>query len=205
MPVEREWLVKPGVNLLKTLSRTKRKKQDLNVKIYEISRFGEENDLFWNNVSKDYQFIVERNSKYLNWRYADPRLGKHIIYSATREDQTIGYIVLRVNRFIEEYPVGYIVDLLTTEEEADTAWSLVNKAVQYFKEQKINLVNCLMVKGSRYEKSLTENKFLDSRINIHMFYQSNLKEDPLKNRVNPERLHFTWGDHDSLPLAVSRT
>jgi hypothetical protein len=63
-----------------------------------------------------------------------------------------------------------------------------------------------MVKGSRHEDALKQNGFLDSRINIHIFYHP-YGEDVIKaiSKTSAERLHFTWGDHDSLPLAVSKT
>lgn len=204
MPVEQEWLIKLGVKILKALSRKTRIDKNPSLEIKEITYFGEEFQRFWNIVSKEYQFIVERDTNYLNWRYTDPRPGKHIIYAVYQSGTPLGYIVLRVNRYKEEYPVGYIVDLLTTLDDSEVARILIDTAKQYFKKQEINLVNCLMVKGSRYEKSLKENGFLDSRIKIHMFYQSNIEEDIL-SKVAPRELHFMWGDHDSLPLAVSRT
>lgn len=209
MPVEQEWLRKAGFTALKTLNNVMKKtgKNRLDIEINRIHSFGDDIEVFWEEVSPDFSFILERRKDYLNWRYADPRAGEHIIFAAYGEAKTLGYIVLRINRYIEEYPVGFIVDILTRTRETEIAEKLIGAAVDYFEEREINLVNCLMVKGSLYEKALRENGFLDSRLNIHMFYHPHGVEGEMKalSHTRADRVHFTWGDHDSLPLAALKT
>jgi len=202
MPIEREWLVKAGFNVLKALNTKKNSELDCDTEIREITEFGSKFHDFWESIKNEYKFILERTPAYLNWRYTDPRPGKHTIYAAIKDNEIIGYIVLRINNFIKDYPIGYIVDLLTIDNSVSHA--LVEQAVEYFEKNQINLVNCLMVNGSKYDRSLRQNGFIDSRLPIHIFYQNNTIED-LFLGVTPRQLHFTWGDHDSLPHGISRT
>ena len=62
----------------------------------------------------------------------------------------MGYSVLKINRLREDYPIGYIVDLLALPDRLEVARVLISDAVRYFDERNINIVNCLTVKGHPY-------------------------------------------------------
>lgn len=59
----------------------------------------------------------------------------------------------------------------------------------------------IVVKGHPYEDVLNRCGFLDSRIDINLFYTSLVNSDELSRiKKSPaSRIFFSWGDHDSLP------
>lgn len=210
MPVKQEWLIKTGFKTLSMLNRVTHKKSqngDANFfKVQEVERFDETADRFWGIIKDHYSFIVERNKEYLNWRYCDPRSGGFNIHAVTLNGSLAGFIVTAVNRLIHGYPVGYIVDLLAVPGMDDVVRVMVEYALNILDDQGVNIVNFLSVRNHPYTKILGEYGFLDSRVNINMFYQTHrevgmnqLHEEP------PEKIHYCWGDHDSLPLTATRS
>lgn len=83
-------------------------------------------DEFWERTRSQYTFVIERDSRYLNWRCSDcptpyqmwiGRCGKHIT----------GYAAVFVNR-VER--LGHIVDLFTNPEDAPTSAALLRTSAE---------------------------------------------------------------------------
>ena len=100
-----------------------------------VNRFDERIDVFYNKVKEHFHFLLEKKKEYINWRYGDPRGGVFTIFQAESSNAVCGYIVLRVNRHVEEYPVGWIVDLLVRPDRVDVAQALVENAIEFFDSQ----------------------------------------------------------------------
>jgi len=170
----------------------------------EIKTFSKLADSFWGAVKDHYDFIIERGSEHLNWRYIDLRAGKFLIRSIVEDEKLLGYCVLSVNRALPDYPAGYIVDMLTLPDRLDVADLLVSDAVRFFDDSGINIVNTLVVKDHPYTRVFSRHGFLDSRIRMHLFYTDVDMDDRLKKDVgelkSPERIHFSYGDLDALPI-----
>lgn len=77
-------------------------------------------------------------------------------------------------------------------------------AIRYFDNQNINIANSLAVKNHPYEKVLTKHGFLDSRINLHLFYDSYREVDEIGKLkiITADKIHFSYGDIDSLPVSI---
>ena len=210
MPVKNAWLMKLGFNVAKIINNIRNaierfEPDDIDKCIHEIHRFDDRIDVFWKEVSDHHKFIIERNKNYLNWRYCDPRAGDFVVKQAEDcEGRVLGYCVLRINRYLREYPIGYFIDLLTLPDRLDVAYQLVGEAVRYFDRQDINIVNALMVKHHPYEKVLKSFGFLDSRIKLQLFLSPLEKVDKLKKlETDPTyKIHFSYGDIDSLPTTM---
>ncbi len=189
-------------DIANTIRGSESVKQDLT--IAETDNFNERINVFWEEVSKQYDFIVERRRDYLNWRYCDPRCGDFIIKIAEYEGQILGYSVLRINRYLRDYPVGYIVDLLTLPSRPDVSEALAADAISYFDSNDVNIINYQVVKGHPYEQILKKHGFLNSRIKIHLFYNSLGNKDEIRKLKNsPEnRIYISWADHDVLPVRI---
>jgi len=179
-------------------------KKDLVVS--EVERFDEKIDYFFDEVSPFYNFIIERNHSYLNWRYCDERAGDFIIKQVEENGSILGYCVLRINGYLKNYPIGFLVDLLTLPKRLDVVDLLVSESTKYFDENNVNIINCLIVKGHPYENVLKMHGFLDSRIKVNLV--SNLefmgKGKILRNSL-PRETHFSYGDIDSLPVSISQS
>ncbi len=116
----------------------------------------------------------------------------------------MGYSVLRINRYRRNYPVGFIVDLLTLPDRMDAANALAADAVQFFDYSDINIVNYQVVKGHPYEGVLKRHGFVDSRIKAHVFILP-LQDDTLLDKVKQtpaSKVLISWGDHDVLPVTM---
>lgn len=154
--------------------------------------------MFWEEISGHYDFIVERRMDYLNWRYCDQRGGSYIVKQAENNGRVVGYIVLRIDRYRDDYPVGTIVDLVTLPSRLDVAHILVADAINFFDEQEINSCRYLVAKNHPYEGILKRYGFLDGRSKVHLFYVSLGEEEELEKLSTSQaaRIHFTYGDTD---------
>jgi hypothetical protein len=171
-----------------------------NVYSEKISSLGEINEQygrFWRRIRENYDFIVERDPSYLKWRYLDPRGGNYRLSVAAEDDELLGYIVSRVNRY-RNYPEGYIVDLLAIPEKLEIAEALIIDSLNYFDNENVNTVNSLVFQGHPYEGLLKKHGFIKDRKKFYLFYS---KKDPdfdytVLEKSMPDKLHFMYGDLD---------
>jgi predicted N-acetyltransferase YhbS len=209
IPVENAWMMKLGfyaaklINIItNTIVGTESPNQ--NLRISEKSKFDDRIDKFWEEISKHYSFIIERREDYLNWRYCDPRSGDFIIKQVEGDGQILGYSVLRINRSRSDYSVGFIVDLLTLPHRLDVADALVSDATRFFDSNDINIVNCQVVKNHPHTKVFKRYGFLNSRIDLHLFYlQVGMLDEMNKlKKSSASKVYFSYGEIDSLPVIM---
>jgi hypothetical protein len=113
----------------------------------------------------------------------------------------VGYVVSRVNRFIEDYHIGYIVDLLAFPGEKGAVEFLLESALAEMDQQGINIVLSMIPKGHRYEPCYAGQGFVDSRKNLHLYTNLNTWGEEAKlESLNPDQVHFNFGSIDSLPV-----
>jgi len=199
-------LYKYGFRLIKLVNRFRNTyalpaSSDHDFRIKEITSFDDAINQFWNKIKDHYTFIVERNKDYLNWRYCDSRGGNYVVKVAEIGGQELGYIVLRVNKYRENYPVGYIVDLCTLPDRLDVANALVRDAVQYFDDRNVNVIRCQVIKNHPYEKIFKRYGFLNKRHRIHVFCipHATISDELIKLQTNsPNKAHFVYGDYDEI-------
>ena len=212
MPVKDPQVKKYGYMSLDALNRlrhtfTEKVEPELG-DIVPISVFDESYQRFWEKVRDNYDFIVDRGRPYMNWRFCDSRGGSFKVFKAGDENGFRGYIVLFVNKMIEGYPIGYIVDLMTDDDS--TAQSLVSFAVDYFRRGGVNIINCLAISGSGCGRALQLNGFVNSMIGLKIFFGRNeLRSNDevllsLLRNAKKDRVYFSYGDIDSLPSALPR-
>lgn len=94
-----------------------------------------------------------------------------MVKAAESEGRVLGFIVLRSNAIRKEYPVGYIMDLLTVPERPEVASALVADAVRHFDETGVNLVNFWCCKNGPYTRIFSSNGFLVPKSRPHVFYR----------------------------------
>lgn len=206
MPTKYAWIKKYGFRLIKLYNKFRNALRrfpslDQNFTISEIQSFDDRINIFWNEVKGYYNFIVERSKTYLNWRYCDIRSGNYIVRQVEDESEILGYSVLRINRYLEEYPVGYIVDMLTLPDRFDIIEALVEDAVTYFNKNDINIIQFMCVKNYQYKALFYKFGFLDSRIRPFINYPPNPEIDKQLNKINKSnenKTHFVFGDYDAI-------
>jgi hypothetical protein len=89
--------------------------------IEPVTRFGSEMDNFWERTREHYSFVLVKDSRYLNWRYADCPT-PYQLWIAHRKGQVTGYLTQFLNRAEQS---GYLVDLFTDPSDLETAGALL--------------------------------------------------------------------------------
>jgi len=154
-----------------------------------------------NRFERHYQFIAVRDQRLLNWRFCDPRGGDYQIACLDDGSHIEGYIVLRINRRIKSYPVGYILDLLTLPESNGSADILIAFGRQYFKRKRVNIIHTLVPRAHPYQNALKRNGFFYSRQKVNLYYLplAEIKEDiAALMKSPPEKIYFSYGDIDTI-------
>ena len=183
---------------MNNLEKLKMKKNEKEINIFNIEKFDDRINQFWNEIEKNYNFMVIKNKGYLNWRFCDPRAGKYIIKQAEEDDHILGYCILRINKYKKEYLTGYIIDLITLPHRLDVAEALINNAILYFNKIKVNSIRCWQFKNSIYNL-LKKHDFINLE-KIFLQYKFLDKTPTLKNLgiIPSDSLHFSMGDSDSI-------
>jgi hypothetical protein len=209
IPVNNPRFIRLGyraANLLNKLNSSWRNKStNMKIEVNSINKFDKRINLFNKTISDQYDFMVDRNVDYLNWRYCDHRVGKFTVRQVNDpEGKILGYSVLSLNNVLDNYPVGYIVDLMALPNRLDVVESLMEDAIHYFDSRDVNIINSLMPGKHPYHRIFERHGFLNSRIQIQLFCNyyvmgeaKNLIESTQANAV-----HFSFGDVDSLPTRM---
>jgi GNAT superfamily N-acetyltransferase len=208
VPVKYPNLMKIGfhsskiVNHISNFFQGNLSKNPENFDVIFAPQFDEKINTFFEKASSQYKFIVERKRNYLNWRYFDKRAGDFIVEIVEDDTGVLGYCVLRINRYLNNYSIGFLLDLLTLKNRVDVAEQLIHEAINYFGKNDVNIINCLMVKGHPYERILNRHGFLDSRVKFNLVtnFEFLKKGEELRNCL-PEEIYFSYGDIDSLPVS----
>ncbi len=201
---ERKWMKKLGFIYFKELNRVKnvnissRPRHKFNVNKVEL--YDSRIDKFWKAIRDHYKFIVERNREYLNWRYCDSRGGNYIIRSIEESGNIIGYSVLRVNRYDEEYPRGHIVELLTLPYRLDVVDALVDDAISYFNKHSVNVIYYWIPKNHPFEKVFRRYGFLDFRENVFFGFRPKREGNEFVEFRNApvDQVYIQKGDVDGI-------
>ena len=175
-----------------------------NVSHYDIVRtyrFEKQVDDLFEKVKSYYQYCIERDSDYLNWRYCDPRGGDYRIWSAFHEKNLLGFIVLRINRYQEDYPTGHILDIIFDPTRLDVADALLKTALSDFDENEINIIYYLGITDNPLDTVVKSNGFVNSRKRILWTYGGYSPVTDYANifkKLPSERVYYTYGDMDSI-------
>ena len=168
------------------------------LEISEISSFDDTARFFWDNVKNDYDFIIERNPEYLNWRYCDKRGGGYRVLKAVESGHMVGYIAFRVNSRSPENPVGVIVDLLVYENRTDITLALLKKCLEYFSTFNVFRVSTYLIKDHPSSKVFARFGFIRQPFNQWVFLgpEDIGKDREIFLKAPSKRLHFQLGDTD---------
>lgn len=206
-PVKISFIIKSTIKLIRAWNRLKKikSKKSLNkVTITKVLKFDSSFDDFLIKTGRDYDFMIYRSRDYLNWRYCDKRAGNFQIYSAKgAEGETLGIIVLIINNYDPNNPVGFISEIITIDKRIDVADALIKEGKKFFFENDVNLVTYLIPENHPYEGVIKKQGFIYSRVNINLFYQQ-FKEPKISELFGSKlpEIFFSWGDLDVRPSQI---
>lgn len=160
-----------------------------------VTGFDSSLDAFYERVKGSYDFIVERNREFLNWRYGDRRGGEFLIEQAKRGDDLLGYVVLE-KRERDRISEGYVADLLA--EDVDVAASLLKDGLKTLQDLGVGTFHYRAVKNHPYLGIMRRYGFVAAprMIDMHVLCQFDEPEEaePLLQAA-PGRLYFNYGDY----------
>jgi hypothetical protein len=202
-PVKYAFIYKCGFHLAKLANQCRNtlrlyRPSSYDFHIGQMTHFDERIESFWEEIKDHYNFIIERSRDYLNWRYCDLRGGDYLVKIAQTDTKILGYMVLRINRYQIDYPIGYVVDLLTLPNRLDVTNALIEDAINYFDDHHINIILCLIVKNHPCKAILERNGFIMKRERISLFYKGYAEVEEFRQfeSSSPSNIHFAYGDLD---------
>jgi GNAT superfamily N-acetyltransferase len=202
-PTKNNLAARLGFSVLKLLNQIKnliiRRKMQSEFMLEDVVEFDERINNFWQNIKDDYHFIIEKNQRYLNWRYCDPRSsikGRFFVKQAVWNGEILGFIVYKIWEK-EDYSEGYVMDLLTLRDRADVAWKFLEEACRFFRESGINVVHYRVVKDHPYQELFSEQGFIEVPSELHLGFRMYQDEEKIQVIMDskPSQIHFNYGDY----------
>lgn len=149
-------------------------------------------DLFWEEVRGNYDFIFERDSKMMLWRYVS-NPNKYQFLTLRLDNKLTAYMVYRV--IPGETESGIIIaDYLTLPGRSTDLKILIDKLLQFSFKQGISHINTWCVSGSPYFKTFKAFGFLKRATVFLLCYQNDFARKI--DQINT--CHFTIGDTDNV-------
>lgn len=165
-------------------------------RVYQIERFGDEVNLLWEKVKKDYRVIVPRTKEFLNWRFVQNPAVVYLKYLLTGEQgEVLGYTVLKTYSKREE-TVGHIIDMLSIKNDA-VVKRLLEYAYGYFIGANISRFSCWMPDNCFYTDVLREEGFTRREMETYFGLKVLDEQDDLLQIVTSvHNWYLTMGDSD---------
>jgi GNAT superfamily N-acetyltransferase len=177
--------------LLRTFCIPRLRNDTMNV--VAMDRFGEDTDQLWSRAAAGYAFAVVRDSRYLNWRFADcPTPYK--IWRAVRSGNTAGFLVISRNR---ENTEGRIIDLFTEKNDTEAARALLAIGMENLLGNGIRVVSTwtLQDAGSAAHALLKRTFPFHRKRHLHLAFRI-LAGKEVSLPLTSQNWHFTVGDSD---------
>lgn len=170
--------------------------------IEKIKLFDVRIDDLWEKVSNKYHILVVRNRRYLNWRYLEKPNANYEIFIALKNNEVLGYMILK-SKNENELKIGYIVDIFALPSDNIVIQSLISKAIEYFKDEKVDLIGCWMLKNGKctrlYYKILRHFGFSQLFGRTHPLIARVNSRQSILNIVRDSKNWFvTMGDSDQI-------
>ncbi|EYE88785.1 hypothetical protein Q428_05930 [Fervidicella metallireducens AeB] len=171
-----------------------KKYSDVDNNISAISMFGKEYDDFFRKVilKRNYGIIVDRTSKYLNWRYVSNPTNKYYILEYKKDEKLLGYCVYKMYSELDKL-TGDIVDILCYDDFVFE--ELIKKVINEIIDKK----------GVSVETWINDNLFVSKLLKLGFNYNDKISHFGFKinsDSINAEFLgnisnwYITMGDSD---------
>lgn len=178
-------------------------------RIEEVTHFDERFDDLWSEVKDRYPVIVERSSKYLNWRYAEHPEARYSSFTILRQDRPLGFIVLDIKehpRRFESLQIEYvdakrgdIVDILVAPGSRSSRVYdlLLQRAFSYFVENDVDVISCWCLPHMDVTRHLQKFYFRQRWTPHHLIVRSYKPEWTANSAIfKIDNWYITRGDSD---------
>jgi hypothetical protein len=163
--------------------------------VREVDAFDERVDGLWAEASAQFEFALQRDAAFLNWRYCDRRAGRYVTLLAEDAGRLLGYAVGQLS-----HGRGLLADALALPGRLDVLESLVAGATARLREEGAAMVVAWCPTLHPYQAALRRQRYVvrESRtrrlayITLH-----HAMEDTLRFLQDARtRIHLMAGDVD---------
>ncbi len=163
------------------------------ITVEPLHEFNSGYDEFWMSLKADRVISIEKNSKYMNWRYIARPDRRHECLGAYLDGRLVGVIVCSVWKERRE---GYILELLMKDRQEDVSHILLGTALHRLHKQGIGMAGASFPQGSLQEKALKRIGFRSWagalwRMKLIVATERSGEEAP---ELKPENWRFSLGD-----------
>jgi hypothetical protein len=169
-------------------------------RLQAVERFDSRADVLIEARAKIHGIIVNRDSQYLNWRYADSPYWQYHIIIAENDQDLLGYVVVRC---LESFGLtgGMIMDIAALPGHADVLNALAQEAAHYSLQQGMDVAVCLVHGSNEILTALRKNRFMKvpRRLGLKKWYfgaRRNSGQVETAILTNPAHWFITFGDDD---------
>ena len=182
------------------LFRKKTPRLPKNATIKKIERFDDDATLLWNSFSSQIDVAVQRDAKYLNWRYFEKPNEDYKIYGYYDQEVLVGFVVFAIK---EKHggSVGYIMELLYHREEESVGAQLLRLATNKMIDKKTDVCLAWCFKHAPNYRAFKKQRFMTfieklRPITLHIGFRSLSITTPLiKKREN---WYISYSDSDTV-------
>ena len=189
-----DWLISKLLNMIwriRDLVERHTKKKNVS-HIQEVDYFDEGIDILWQSTCNQFDIIVRRDKEFLNWRYSTDHQLTYRKFTAERNGETKGYVVLR-RAEPEELNTGKIVDLYTRRDDHQTIEDLIRHAIHFFGND-VEVIE-FAASGNVYKEAMSKFGFFKVETSFPMY---RCEDSALIQTIESFKSNhfFTKGDHD---------
>lgn len=165
------------------------------VTITTVRRFDNRFDVLWNRASQAFSVIGVRDSKYLNWRYADNPKKRYILLSAERGEEVLGFAILEIKHLSNGLTEGYLAELFAGR-DTRTVKHLIVEMADYCRKHGVARIVAWASEGCDYARALQSMGFIP-RKDVAYFVVHVLSDLPYREVLLDNKNWFvTLGDRD---------
>jgi GNAT superfamily N-acetyltransferase len=156
--------------------------------------FGPAFDRLWEKASTGYDFVAERKSRYLEWKYREIPYVTYEIYQAHRGDELVGYVVLR-SAEKNKIKLGLVVDLFAHPEDEEAVDALVDLAARWGRDNRVARLQTFTF-DRRLAKRYRRKGFMSLKSPMQFCLQIHSDHIDESFFRDTSRWHVTFGDSD---------
>jgi hypothetical protein len=156
----------------------------------------EDVDQLWEEVQKDYYWILKRNSTKLRWRFQKAPQGHYQIFLARVNGSLAGYMVTALAKRSNKIK-GFIMDWLVFRYKPQIFNCLLNNALRWFLQENVNMVETWFLNQEDFiVKSLRSKFFVRRRQRRSFLLVCDDHKVSKKELARVENYFSTRGDSD---------
>jgi hypothetical protein len=149
---------------------------------------------FWQDIKNNYDIWIQRDYKYLNWRYIRKPNSDYHVLKATREDTIVGMAIVNISDS-DGLRVGYVMDCFAKED--CQCKELLRKCLIFLSKKQAAYVLCKISSGDPFQEVLDDLGFAREESNYNYSVYQTYGQDASGPSFNDaSKWHISFGDGD---------